>query len=197
MSKSTLQRILIGAVAPMLIYYVGHKMGRDMAGAVIASVWGMVVMGWVYCRSHELDGFAAIGAAYSVAGLAGLLVTKDPDWYLYSPIVSDVVLGGVFLVSMVLRRPLIQVLAEQAAGKYAFPDQVRKSGYYRSLWFRLSLCWGGVYVLRGLVSWFILVSFPVEVFLTAQVVLGWPVVGGMIAFSFWYPKRYWGQRVAV
>lgn len=195
MSRSTVQRILLGAVIPLLVYYAGIRLGMAMAGAAAAAVWGMGVATWYFLRDKEVDGFSAIGAAYCLAELAGLAVTRDPDWYLLSPIVSNAAMGCVFLASMFFRRPLIQLLAEQTAGKDAFPDAVRESGYYRSLWLRLSVVWGGAYFLRALCLWIVLKGWPLEVYLAARVVLDWPVVVALIALSFWYPKQYWRRRL--
>jgi hypothetical protein len=194
-SGSALQRILLGAVVPVLVYYAGRRGGVPMVGAALAAAWGVGVSVWFFLRDREVDGFSAIGAAYCLAELAGLGVTRDPDWYLLSPIVSNAVMGGVFLASTLLKRPLIQLLAEQSAGKDAFPDSVRQSGYYRPLWLRLSLLWGGAYFLRAFGLWIVLQGWSTEVYLAARVVLDWPVVAALIALSFWYPRLYWRQRL--
>lgn len=192
MAHTPVNRILAGAVAPVVIYSVGSKMDMAMAGALLASIWSLGVLGWYWTKQREFDGFSGIGAAYGVSELAGLLVTQNPEWFLLSPVISDWVLGGVFLVSMLTPRPLIQVLAEQTAGKEAF-EQVCDSEYYRPLWLRMSLIWGGAYVLKGALAWAILSTMPEDVYLVARMVLGWPVIAALMAFSFWYPKRYWNR----
>jgi hypothetical protein len=179
----------------VFVYYAGRRLGVDMVGAALAAAWGVGVSVWFFVRDREVDGFSAIGAAYCLAELAGLAVTRNPDWYLLSPIVSNAAMGCVFLASMAFRRPLIQLLAEQTAGKDAFPDSVRESGYYRLLWLRLSVLWGGAYFLRAFTLWIVLKGWPMEVYLAARVVLDWPVVAALIALSFWYPKIYWRQRL--
>ncbi|XXJ18701.1 VC0807 family protein [Desulfovibrio caledoniensis] len=186
---------MLGAIVPVLVYYAGRRLGVGMVGAALAAAWGVGISVWFFVRDREVDGFSAIGAAYCLAELAGLAVTRNPDWYLLSPIVSNTAMGCVFVASMAFRRPLIQLLAEQTAGKDAFPDSVRESGYYRSLWLRLSVLWGGAYFLRALGLWIILKGWPMEVYLAARVVLDWPVVAALIALSFWYPKIYWRQRL--
>lgn len=197
MAYTPVNRILLGAVAPTLIYYAGRKLDHALAGAVVASLWSLGIMAWFLLKEKEFDGYSGIGAAYGVSELAGLLVTRNPDWYLFSPIVSDWVLGGVFLASMLVQRPLIQVLAEQTAGLDAFPVSVRESEHYRPLWLRLSLVWGGAYMGKGAVKWAVLGSQPIEVFLTVRTVLDWPLIIGLMAFSFWYPKRYWHRVIEV
>lgn len=142
MAYTPVNRILLGAVAPVVIYYVGHKQGFPLAGALLASLWGLGVFAWHLFAKREFDGFSGIGAAYVVSELAGLAVTRDPDWFLLSPVVSDGVLGSVFLASMLLPKPLIQVLAEQSAGPDAFPEELRARECFRQLWLRLSLIWG-------------------------------------------------------
>jgi intracellular septation protein A len=195
MSRSTIQRILLGAVVPVLVYYAGRRVGAPMVGAALAAAWGMGASVWFFARDREVDGFSTIGAAYCLTELAGLLVTRNPDWYLLSPIVSNTAMGCVFLASMLFRRPLIQLLAEQTAGRDAFPESVRNSEFYRPLWLRLSLLWGGAYFLRAMCLWIVLQGWSLEVYLAARVVLDWPVVVALIALSFWYPKLYWRQRL--
>jgi len=184
----------LGAIAPIFLYYTGRKLNMPMIGAVAASVWGLLVLGWYWVKQNEFDGFSGIGAAYALSELAGLLVTQNPDWYLISPTISDWMMGAVFLGSMLASRPLIQRLSEQMAGLDAFPEEVRNSEYFRRLWLRLSLLWGGAYLLRGALNYVLLATTPMEVYLASRIMLGWPVTIGLIAVSFWYPKRYW-QRV--
>lgn len=191
MARVPVDRIVLGAVIPTVIYYAGSKMGHSLGGAVVASTWSIGVMAWFLWRLREFDGYSAIGAAYGVSELAGLLASGNPDWYLLSPIVSDWVVGGVFVGSMLVRRPLIQTLAEQTAGLDAFPEAVRESVYYRPLWLRLSLVWGGAYFLKGAVKWATWHTMPMEAYLSLRALLDWPVIFGLMAFSFWYPKRYW------
>lgn len=186
-------RIVLGAVIPVSIYYVGRKMDLALEGAIAASVWCLLLMAFFLIRRREFDGYSAIGALYGVSELAGLLVSHNPDWYLYASIVSDGVVGAVFIFSMLARRSLIQVLAEQTAGLDAFPEAVRKSRHYRPLWLRLSLVWGGAYLAKGAFKWGVLSVAPVEVYLVVRTILDWPLTFVLMAFSFWYPKRYWGR----
>jgi len=195
MAYAPVNRILLGAVAPIIIYYVGRKLGMALTGAIVSSIWCLGIMAWHWTQQGEFDGFSGIGAAYGVSELAGLLITRNPDWFLLSPVVSDWVLGSVFLLSMLAHRPLIQVLAEQTAGKKAFPEHIRLSKYYRLLWLRLSMAWGGVYMIKGGVKWTILTTLPVEAYLSARIFLDWPAIIGMTAFSYWYPKYYWQRAL--
>jgi len=194
MNKTAVYRILIGAVAPTLIYYVGRRWGMGLEGAILASLWGLGVMAWFYWRLREIDGSSAMGAAYCIAGLVGMLITRSQAGYLDAPIASDFLMGSVFLVSMPFRRPLIQALAEQLSAKDTFSDELRGSRFYRPLWLRLSLVWGGAYFCRGLCSWVVLAAAPIEAYLAVRVALDWPLTAALIAFSFWYPGRYWGRK---
>lgn len=195
MSYFPIKRILLGAVIPVLIYYAGSKMGMRLEGAITASTWCIGLLAFHLLIRRELDGFSAIGATYAISELAGLLVTHNPDWYLYSTIVSDTVMGSVFLLSMLLTKPLIEVLAEQSAGRESF-DEVRETPYYRPLWLRLSLAWGGAYLVKAGIEWTVLSTAPEAIYLTVRVLLDWPLTIALITFSFWYPKRYWTKALS-
>ncbi|WP_319471617.1 VC0807 family protein [uncultured Pseudodesulfovibrio sp.] len=188
MAHFPVNRMLVGAVAPVVLYYVCRRLGFAFEGAVAASLWSMGVLGWHYVRERCFDGFSGIAAAYAVSELVGLIVTHDPDWYLLSPIFSDCVMGAVFILSLLLPRSLIQVLAEQSHGEAIGTPQDSV------LWFRLSLLWGGAYVGKGMLALAILKFSTVEAYLTAGAVFGWPLVAGLIAFSVWYPRKYFAMK---
>ena len=193
MAYTPVNRILLGAVAPVVMYYVGLKAGFPLIGAATAALWGVGVFAWHLYSAHEIDGFSGIGAAYVMAELVGLAVTRDPDWFLVSPIVSDGILGCVLLLSILLKKPLIHLLAGQSVGPAAFPDEVRSSAGFQRVWTRLSLVWGGAYVIKGALKLAALHSLPTEGYLAVRAGLGWPVVMGLIGFSFWYPRRCWRE----
>ena len=193
MAYTPVNRILLGAVLPMAVYYIGLWQGFPLAGALLASSWSLGVFGWYLISARAVDGFSGIGAVYVVSELLGLVLTRDPDWFLLSPIVSDGVMGGVFLLSMLFKKPLIQILAEQSAGPDAFPEDLRARDGFRHVWMTLSLIWGGAYVIKGVLKMAALSAMPTEAYLAVRVTMGWPVVLGLVAFSFWYPRRCWQE----
>lgn len=123
-------RIAAGAVAPVLIYYCMRKAGMVLEGAVCASIWCVLVMLFCYLRKRTWDAFSTVGGFYSLAVLATILTTSDPDWYLYSPIVFSACFGLFFLGSIIVRRPMLRSFAEQTVGIDAFPEHIRESRHY-------------------------------------------------------------------
>lgn len=49
-------RIVLGAVIPVTIYYVGRKMDLALEGAIIASVWCLLLMGFSSSGAGSLTG---------------------------------------------------------------------------------------------------------------------------------------------
>lgn len=187
------KRILLGAGVPIGVYYVFSKADMAFAGAVSASLWCLCLLLWFYYKERQLDGFAGVSAVYAVSELAGLLVSHDPKWFFLSPIVSDGIMGMVFVVSMLAVRPLIQVLGEQMSGEHAPPKDAPGYRRYRGLWLRLSVVWGGAYLLKGGLALLLLKTCSEEVYLVARAVLSTPTILALIMFSFWYPRRYFGM----
>jgi hypothetical protein len=72
MAYTPVNRILLGAVAPVVMYYAGLRLGSPLIGAATVFLWGVGVFAWHLYSAHEIDGFSGIGAAYVMAELVGL-----------------------------------------------------------------------------------------------------------------------------
>lgn len=192
--KAPLGKIVAGSVAPMVTYYLFRKADMALPGAVCASVWCLLVMAFWLMKERNWDAFSTFGGIYAVAELITVLLTHDPDWFLFAPIVFGGAFGFCFLLSIVIRRPLLRYFAEQAVGVETFPEHIRASRHYMVVWNRVTLLWAGVYLLKAVVLAALLAWTTTGLFLSARATLGWPVTAGLLAFSFWYPRYYWGHE---
>ncbi len=184
-------RIFLGTVVPVLLYAVGGWYGLMMPGAILASAWSLLVLAFVYWRLRVWDSFSTVGAIYGAAELVTVIFTVNPDWYLYSPIVFGGCFGLFFLFSVAVRRPILRYFAEQAVGVEAFPEEIRASRHYMAAWDRTTCLWGLAYLLKAGVLGALLAYSSMDNFLIGRVGLGFPVVVGLIFFSYWYPRHYW------
>lgn len=190
-------RIVAGSVVPVIIFYQMREMGLILEGAIVASVWCILVMAFCHVRERTWDAFATVGGFYSVAELITVLLTNNPDWYLYSPIAFGGFFGLFFLLSIIVRRPMMRYFAEQTVGVESFPEHIRESRYYVSCWDRVTLVWAAVYLFKIALLYILLTWISLELYLSARALLGWPVMAGLMAFSFWYPKYFWSNVPAL
>lgn len=187
-------KIVIGAVAPVMIFYFFNKAGQPLNGAICACLWSIMVAAFWLVKEKTWDAFSSFGGIYAVAELATVLLTNNPDWYLFSPVVFGAVFGVAFLGSVLLRKPFVRYFAEQAVGVDAFPRHIRSSRHYLVVWNRVTLVWAATYLVKSIVLAMLLLSSTVEAYLAVRGVFGWPVSAALLAFSFWYPRFYWSRE---
>lgn len=171
-------RIVAGSVVPVVIFYQMREVGLILEGAIVASVWCILVMAFCYVRERTWDAFATVGGFYAVAELITVLLTNNPAWYLYSPIVFGGFFGLFFLLSIIVRRPMMRYFAEQTVGIDSFPEHIRESRYYVSCWDRVTLAWAAVYLFKIALFYTLLTWVSLELYLSARALLGWPVMAG-------------------
>jgi hypothetical protein len=86
---------------------------------------------------------------------------------------------------------LIQLLAEAMGTGARISDVLRRSPAYRTAWHLLSAVWGVVYLMKAglllLAQW----GLALEAFLLVRGLSGFPLLAGLLAFSFWFPGWYW------
>lgn len=195
MSSPPYMRMLLGAVAPVVIFALARRAGVLLEGAVFASLWCFGAMMFFLWRDRRWDVFSVTGAAYALAELTAILVTRDPEMFLIGPVVFAAVFGAFFFVSWLVRRPALLYFAEQSVGRETFTDELRQSGSFMVPWNRLTLLWGSAYLAKAALLYGLLMLAPEDVFLGAKALIGWPLTAGLVALSFWYPGHYWKKTL--
>ena len=164
------------SLAPLLVFYVVE----DQWGTTVALVASMLFtagdLAVTWYRQRRLDRIALVTGAL-VLGLGGLsLLSDDERFMLYTPVVSDA-LFTLFLAGSVLRRrPLLLVLAEQQQPALA-EDPLRRR-FLNAMTVRLAVNLG----LHGLLSaW--AVDQPRETWLFVSGPLQYLMFGGQFVLE--------------
>lgn len=186
-----LGKFIRSGVIPLLIFYIFHRHGRPLVGAVLAGSWGLAVVGAVYLRSRKIDIIAVLAAIMAVIQIIITIITNSPFFYLASAAIERAAYGLVFLSSIAISRPLLQLLAEDTMGPDRFDNDFRQTRQYKKAWIILTAVWGGAFLLMALVLVPAQLYLSMEAFLTLRLLSGWPIITTLIAFSFWFPGWYW------
>lgn len=185
----------LGALIPITIFYTFQRVDQAITGALLAAGWGLGVLVITYWRSRRIDLFAGLATPLVLIELIGTLITQNPDFYLASLAVDSVLWGLIFLGSVFLPRPLIQIFAEllnPGLGSEGFLQQHKMSAQlYRSAWQIVTAIWGIVNLLKAVILIFSQLWLPLEAFLLIRTALGIPVLVAMIVFSMRFPGWYW------
>ncbi len=189
-------QFLIGALAPVLIFYVLQRAGQPLTGAVLAGLWGLGAALAGYVRERRWNVFGVLAAIVAGISVITTLISRSEAFYLASDAIGDVLSSAVFLGSLLLPRSLLQIIVEEA-GIGRFPEGFAQTPLYRRTWRIVTVVWGGAYLFKAvllLLAQFGLLApslISLETFLAARTVSGWVFSMAATAFSFWFPGRYW------
>jgi hypothetical protein len=177
-------RFLCAGALPVVAFYVAFRIGGPVVGIVTGMAVSLGVLAIQAYRLGRLDPIVLVPmVVILVQGLAASL-TGSVELYLAAPAVEATIWGVVLIGSVLLRRPLVPLIARELG---VVPSRFAASiGLRRSLEL-LTLAWGiAAFCKAGLRLW-LLTLLPLEAFLVAVTlgITGINVV--MLAISIWLP----------
>jgi intracellular septation protein A len=181
---------LLSVVIPIIIFYVLSLFNMILLGTILAGSWALAAIVFQYTRNRKINIFAIIVALFSIIGLFGTIIFHNPTFYLESPILMDLVLGSIFLGSLLVGKPLIQIFAEYEM-KDAFSQKLRMHPKYLSAWRILTAGWGLVCMSQALLRLALLHTASPAVYYSISSVYGNVSTPLFLLFTFWFPKWYW------
>ena len=189
------RQLLLGALAPITIFYALHRFGQPLTGALLAIGWSMGLLAIKYWRSRSVELFPALAIPIVLLELIGTLITRNPDFYLAAAAIDNVLWGLLFLGSLLLTRPLIQIFAELLNPGLGSQDFLRHFEMpvqlYRSAWKILTVIWASVNFLKAIILILSQLKLPLEAFIIVRTASGLPVLVLMLIFSYRFPRWYW------
>jgi hypothetical protein len=193
------RQFILGALVPISFFYVFHRFGQPLVGALLAIGWSLSLLGVTYRRSRRIELFPGLAIPIITIELIGTLVTRNPAFYLASAAIENVLWGLIFLGSILMPRPLIQFFAEllnPGLGSQEFLNQSKLPPcLYRSAWQILTALWGIVNLSKAVILIFSQLWLPIEAFLIVRTASGIPVMVLMLVFSYRFPGWYWHRAM--
>jgi intracellular septation protein A len=186
------------AFGPVLVFYLGYKLGGVMLGIAVATLASLCA--WQYERRRERSGLLAwltllIVAVQAIVGV----VANDARAYLAPSVLATLAWALVFIGSVIIRRPLAGLFAGEM---YPFPPEVRASRTFQRVFSAVSLAWGAMLLLRSGVRLATLSESSIDAFVLVNAVTGFPLTVAMMSWSVWYAVRAfrrseeWGWALA-
>ncbi|MDQ1266024.1 MAG: hypothetical protein QG635_1176 [Bacteroidota bacterium] len=186
-------KFIAGAVIPALILYITSKYDLLLYGALISSVWAVGAVAIEYIWKRSINFIAIITAFYAAIQFAVTAITKNPDWYFISAVLEDLLYAAIALISLMFKRPLVQVIVEEVAIAQ-FSPEFRKAKEYRQAWVIITI----FIALKNVVDFFIKGSIlyfaPIEVFIGFRPVYNQITTIMAVIFYFWFPGWYWDRK---
>jgi intracellular septation protein A len=194
------RQLTLGALVPIVIFYALHRLGQPMTGALTAIGWSIGFLLIKYWRARSIELFPALAIPVILIELIGTLITRNPDVYLASAAIDNVLWGLLFLISLLFARPFIQIFAEllnPGLGSQDFLSHFEMPVHlYRSAWRILTVIWAVVSLTKAGILILSQLKLPLETFLIIRTALGLPVLVLMLIFTYRFPRWYWARARA-
>jgi intracellular septation protein A len=190
-------RFIANAGFPVLFFYLGWKVSGLLLGVILATAVG--IGAYLYERHKERPGMVArLALAFVIVqGVIGLAF-GSAKVYLAQPVVLNLGLGLVFLVTTLRGKPFAGSFADEL---YAFPPEVKASDTFKQAFARVSIVWAVYFLIRSAIRLYMLKS-SVDAFVIVNVITGFPIVAALVSWSVWYITRFfrrseeWGPALA-
>jgi len=180
--------VIEATVIPGILFYaslVGAGVGLAYVTA-LAWIYGCIVRRWVRRRpAPPLLILAAVGITVRTAVA---ILSGSTFIYFVQPIVGTVATGGVFVISLIVDRPLIA----RFAGEFwpITPEMAENPGVV-SLFRGLTMLWAGVNLATGMLTFVLLVCLPLTTFVAVKQASGLGITVTAIAVTI-----VWSHRIA-
>lgn len=117
---------LLLAIVPLAVFYVVESRWGLRAGVLLAIGFALADLAYHWIRHRRLHKLG-LGAAVLIVGLGGLsFISEDERFFLWSPVVGDVVFAAVLIGSVAIGSPLLTVAAREADPSLELdPDEER------------------------------------------------------------------------
>lgn len=142
-------------VAPTALFAATLVIFNITTAVLVALAWMAGAMCWRWTAKRPVSGLLLLTLGIMTAKTAVTLATGNTFVYFVQPVFVDLVVSAVFLGSLLSARP---VVARLAPDFYPMDAVIAASPAIRELFWRLTLMWGIVILVKGVVTFWLLTS---------------------------------------
>jgi intracellular septation protein A len=185
-ARAALGRFLLAGLLPILAFYVLLQLGGPVVGILGGMGTSLAALLIQLKRLGRLDPVVAVPMAVILIQGSAAVALGSVELYLAAPSVENTLWGVALVGSVLLRRPLVRVIAGELGlipAAYAGAKPVE-----RALG-QVTLAWGLLAFVKAGVRLWLLVQLPLETFLISVTIFNQVANGATVAFSFWWCLR--------
>lgn len=142
-------------VAPAALFAVTLLAINVYAAVVVALAWMIAAMGWRWATRQPVSGLLVLTLAIMVIKTGFTVATGNTFVYFVQPVFADAAVAAIFLGSLWSARPIV---ARIAPDFYPVDAALAERPRIRLLFRRLTLLWGLVVLVKGVVTLWLLLS---------------------------------------
>lgn len=193
--KNILNRdFVVSAIVPIIIFSAFDNMGMTLNGIILSGVWSVGIVILNFMKERKLNALAVMGAAFAGSGVIGTVISKNPTFYLVAPIMQDILFALIFFGSLLCKKSLVQIIAEQSYLK-DIPEDFKRQPKYTAAWRLVTVSWGILNISQAVVRTILLFSVSMSSYYAISTIycnISSPI---LIAFSILFPRWYWKKEV--
>ncbi|HEY3061140.1 MAG TPA: VC0807 family protein [Chloroflexota bacterium] len=184
--REGLAGLALGSLLPVALFYTSFRVWGFSAAVVVVLTWSAAIFAWHRQRTGGADVFSATTFVFACVKAAAGLVSQNPFLYLAWPSLENLIYGSAFFGSALLGTPVLALYAQRL---YPIPAEVRATPTFKRAFVVASGAWLVGHSVRGILRLWLLSTLPLELYLIADTVAGWPINISLLAFTMWYPLR--------
>jgi hypothetical protein len=174
-------------LAPLALFYVALKLMGPTGANCVALGWNYLALLRRLARHEKIPGLLVLSSlALTARSLLALASGASLFVYFLQPSLATALIGGAFLLSVPLGKPLAEKLAHDFV---PLPPGLVKRPRIRRLFLRISLLWALVLLANAAGTVALLVNVPIATYLLAKTGLSAGLTVAGVVVSFWWFRR--------
>ena len=184
--RAGIARMLLAGLLPVLVFDLLLKQVGPLAGVAGGMGVSLAVLGWRFVQACRFDPIVVIPMTIILVQGSVALALSSVELYLAAPAVENLVWGLVLIGSLLVRRPLVDLVARELR---LVPPAFERSPVVREALRQLTVVWCVASFVKAGVRLWLLGWLPLEVFLVG--ITGFHLV---LNFSLFGLSCWWSLR---
>ncbi len=185
--------MFLGFLIPKVFFLYGVRHGAPFLWGAIAVAWCVGVFYLAQVRTHKVNFFAIFAVIMIMARIIVVIAGKNPRMYLYVLALDNLIMGVIFMASLLFKRSLMQLFADSASAQ--MPQEILCSVYYAKAWRIVTFVWAIVYILFAL-ALVLLKACNLKIVGLIDMLASWPLMVVLFLFTLKFPAWYWKNNYA-
>jgi intracellular septation protein A len=157
--------LVIACVVPAAVFYTAFR-GYGIWTAIFAALaWSYGAIAWRALTGRRTSGLLILTAAVMTGRTLVALLTDSTFLYFLQPIITDGLIGALFLASVLTARPMV---ARLAGDFYPMDEELAVRPGIRRLFRTLTLMWASLCLAKAGMTLWLLLSQSLETFVLVK-----------------------------
>lgn len=183
--------MLLGFLIPKVIFLYGFRHGTPFLWGAIALVWCVGIFYFHQVRTHKANFFAVFAVIMILARIIVVIAAKNPKLYLFVLALDNLIVGIIFMSSLLFKRSLMQMFADSASAQ--IPQEILRSTYYGKAWRIVTFVWAAVYIIFA-IALVLLKACNLKIVGLIDMLASWPLMVVLFIFTLKFPAWYWKKN---